>query len=312
MYKILVNDGMHATGQKMLEDANCKVETNKVAQADLPKELPNYDVIIVRSATKVRKDLIDSCPNLKIIARGGVGLDNIDVDYAKSKGIQVMNTPAASSLAVAELAFGHMFSLARSIYKANREMPTGGATDFKALKKSYSKGIQLRGKTLGIIGLGRIGRETARIGFSLGMKILGVDPFHKSLDMKVNDGYDVSITTVDMETMIQNSDFITLHIPNTGKPVLTKEHFDMMKNGAFLVNASRGGTVDEDTMLEALNSGKLAGAGVDVFENEPNPRKDILSHPNVSLSPHIGASTQEAQANIGIELAEQILAFKKN
>ena len=310
MYKILVNDGMHSTGQKMLEDAKCKVETTKVDQKDLPKELPNYDVIIVRSATKVRKDLIDSCPNLKIIARGGVGLDNIDVDYAKSKGIKVMNTPAASSLAVAELAFGHMFGLARSLYKANREMPSTGSTDFKALKKSYSKGVQLRGKTLGIIGLGRIGQETARIGFSLGMKILGVDPFHKQLEMKVNDGYNVSITTVDMETMLQNSDFITLHIPNTGKPVLTKQHFDMMKNGAFLVNASRGGTVDEDAMLEALNSGKLAGAGVDVFENEPNPRADILNHPNVSLSPHIGASTQEAQANIGIELAEQILAFK--
>lgn len=310
MYKILVNDGMHSTGQKMLEDAKCKVETTKVDQKDLPKELPNYDVIIVRSATKVRKDLIDSCPNLKIIARGGVGLDNIDVDYAKSKGIKVMNTPAASSLAVAELAFGHMFGLARSLYKANREMPSTGSTDFKALKKSYSKGVQLRGKTLGIIGLGRIGQETARIGFSLGMKILGVDPFHKQLEMKVNDGYNVSITTVDMETMLQNSDFITLHIPNTGKPVLTKQHFDMMKNGAFLVNASRGGTVDEDAMLEALNSGKLAGAGVDVFENEPNPRTDILNHPNVSLSPHIGASTQEAQANIGIELAEQILAFK--
>ncbi len=312
MLKILVNDGMHSTGQKMLEDANCKVNTNKVAQNELPKELPNYDVIIVRSATKVRKDLIDKCPNLKIIARGGVGLDNIDVDYAKSKGIKVMNTPAASSLAVAELAFGHMFGLARSLYKANREMPSNGSTDFKALKKSYSKGVQLRGKTLGIIGLGRIGRETARIGFALGMKILGVDPFHKNLEMKVNDGYDVSITTVDMETMLQNSDFITLHIPNAGKPVLTKKHFDMMKNGAFLINASRGGTVDEDAMMEALNSGKLAGAGVDVFENEPNPRTDILSHPNVSLSPHIGASTQEAQANIGVELADQILAFMKH
>lgn len=311
MLKILVNDGMHGTGQKMLEDAKCKVNTTKVEQKDLPKELPNYDVIIVRSATKVRKDLIDSCPNLKIIARGGVGLDNIDVDYAKSKGIKVMNTPAASSLAVAELAFGHMFGLARSLYKANREMPKKGATDFKSLKKSYAKGVQLSGKTLGVIGLGRIGRETARIGFSMGMKILGVDPFHKQLEMKVNDGYDVSISTVDMETMLQNSDFITLHIPNTGKPVLTKEHFDMMKEGVYLINASRGGTVDEDAMMEALNSGKLAGAGVDVFENEPNPRQDILNHPNVSLSPHIGASTQEAQANIGIELAEQILDFMK-
>ncbi len=312
MLKILVNDGMHITGQKMLEDAKCQVATDKVAQDDLPKELPNYDVIIVRSATKVRKDLIDSCPNLKIIARGGVGLDNIDVDYAKSKGIKVMNTPAASSLAVAELAFGHMFSLARSIYKANREMPTKGATDFKSLKKSYAKGVQLRGKTLGIIGLGRIGQATARIGLALGMEVLGVDPFHKQLDINVNDGHQVSLTTVDMETMLKKSDFITLHIPNTGKPVLTKQHFDLMKDGTYLVNASRGGTVDEDAMLEALNSGKLAAAGVDVFENEPTPRTDILNHPNVSLSPHIGASTQEAQANIGVELADQILAFMKN
>ena len=312
MLKILVNDGMHITGQKMLEDASCQVETSKVDQKDLTSQLPNYDVIIVRSATKVRKELIDSCPNLKIIARGGVGLDNIDVDYAKSKGIKVMNTPSASSLAVAELAFGHMFSLARSIYKANREMPTKGATDFKTLKKSYAKGVQLRGKTLGIIGLGRIGQATARIAFSLGMKVLGVDPFHEKLEMTVNEGYDVSVPTVDMETMLKNSDFITLHIPNTGKPVLTKQHFDLMKNGVFLINASRGGTVDEDAMMAALNSGKLAGAGVDVFENEPNPRTDILTHANVSLSPHIGASTLEAQENIGIELADQILAFMKN
>ena len=312
MIKILINDGIHPDGKALLEKAGYQVDTDKVAQEDLPKVLPNYDAIVVRSATKVRQALIDNCPNLKIIARGGVGLDNIDVKYARDKNIQVMNTPAASSQAVAELVFGHLFSIARFLHTANRDMPTKGNTDFKSLKKSYSKGVQLRGKTMGIIGFGRIGQETARIALGLGMHVLAVDPMLAEAEITVLEtpqgNVNMTVKTVPMETMLAEADCISLHIPNLGKPVLGKAEFDQMKDGVMLVNCSRGGTVDEDAMLEALNSGKVAAAGIDVFENEPTPRQDILVHPNVSLSPHIGASTTQAQANIGLELADKIIA----
>lgn len=301
----------------MLEAAGFEVHTDKIAQDDLPAELPKYDVICVRSATKVRKALIDQCPNLKIIARGGVGLDNIDVDYARSKGIQVINTPAASSESVAELVFAHLFGLVRSLHLSNRAMPASGDTQFKALKKSYSKGVQLRGKTIGIIGFGRIGQETARIALGLGMHVLPVDLYVDAVDMKLqvygapNVALSVRMETVAMEEMLAQADFISLHIPFTGKPVLSTNEFDQMKDGVILINAARGGTVDEDALLKALNDGTVAAAGLDVFENEPTPRRDVLEHPNVSLTPHIGASTVEAQANIGVELAEKITAFFK-
>lgn len=313
MIKILVNDGMHADGKVLLEKAGYEVNTTKVAQEDLPAQLPDYDVIIVRSATKVRKDLIDACPKLKIIARGGVGLDNIDVDYAKSKGIQVMNTPAASSQSVAELVFAHAFSLARSVYSANRDMPSKGDTAFKSLKKSYSKGMQLRGKTLGIIGFGRIGQETARIGVGMGMNVLPVDPYVQEATIELSlfnqDSISVTLPTVEMDDMLAKADFISLHIPFLGKAVLSTDEFAKMKDGVIVVNAARGGVIDEDALLAALESGKVAAAGLDVFENEPTPRKDLLSHDRISLSPHIGASTLEAQANIGLELADQITAY---
>lgn len=316
MIKILVNDGMHAEGKALLEKAGYQVNTNKVAQEDLPAQLPDYDVIIVRSATKVRKDLIDVCPNLKIIARGGVGLDNIDVEYAKSKGIQVMNTPAASSESVAELVFAHAFSLARFVHSANRDMPTKGNTEFKSLKKSYAKGSQLRGKTLGVIGFGRIGQETARIGLGMGMNVLPVDPFVEEATVSVNlfnkESIDVNLPTVGMDEMLAQADFISLHVPFLGKAVLSTAEFSKMKDGIIIVNAARGGVIDEDALLAALESGKVAAAGLDVFENEPTPRKDLLTHPRISLTPHIGASTLEAQTNIGLELADQITAFFEN
>jgi len=312
MVKILVNDGIHPDGKTILEGAGYQVDTNKIAQDDLPAKLPEYDVIVVRSATKVRQALIDQCPNLKIIARGGVGLDNIDVTYAKEKGIQVINTPAASSLAVAELAFAHMFTLARSLHDANRQMPSKGDTEFKKLKKAYAKGMQLRGKTLGVIGFGRIGQETARIGLALGMKVMPVDLMidKANIDIELYSGdnskFSVTLDTVPMEEMLANSDFISLHVPFTGKAILGKAAFDQMKDGMILVNAARGGTVDEEALLTALESGKVAAAGLDVFENEPTPKKALLEHGRISLSPHIGASTVEAQANIGLELASKI------
>ena len=315
MAKILVNDGIHPDGKMLLEDAGYEVQTDKIAQDDLPARLPEFDAIVVRSATKVRQDLIDQCPNLKIIARGGVGLDNIDVAYAKSKGIQVMNTPAASSQSVAELAFAHMFSLSRFLHLANRDMPTKGDTEFKALKKSYSKGVQLRGKTLGVIGFGRIGQETARIGLAIGMNVMPVDLVidETNVNISLYNSDDVQLSvrmkTYDMDEMLAKADYISLHVPSVGKAILAKEQFDKMKDGVIVINTARGGTIDEADLLDALNSGKVGGAGLDVFENEPTPLRSLLDHPKISVSPHIGASTLEAQRNIGLELADKIIGF---
>jgi D-3-phosphoglycerate dehydrogenase len=312
--KILVNDGIEPIGKQLLEAAGFTVDTNKIDQADLATRLNEYDAICVRSATKVRKDLIDACPNLKAIGRGGVGLDNIDVEYAKSKGIAVINTPAASSRSVGELAMAHMLSLSRFLYQSNREMPQNGHTQFNDLKKAYAKGIELEGKTIGIIGFGRIGQETAKCALGMGMDVLAVDPYVSEVTLAIGPaalGFEVDITTVNMEDMLADADYISLHIPSVGKPILGAEEFAKMKDGVIIINCSRGGTVDEDALLEALNSGKVAAAGLDVFDNEPSPRQDILTHPKISLTPHIGASTEEAQNKIGQELAEKMIAALK-
>jgi D-3-phosphoglycerate dehydrogenase len=315
MIKILANDGIEADGQLLLEDAGFEVSTAKVAQVDLPNALPDYDVVIVRSATKIRKELIDVCPNLKIIARGGVGLDNIDVDYAKSKGIKVINTPAASSRSVAELTFGHMLSLARSLHDANREMPVKGATDFKTLKNNYGGGMELKGKTLGIIGFGRIGQETARIALGLGMKVLPVDLYVNEATISIElfeidqASISVKLNTVNMQTMLANSDIITVHVPFSGEQALLgAAEIASMKDGVILINTARGGIIDEGALLDGLSSGKIGGAALDVFNNEPTPNVALLTHPKISVSPHIGAATNEAQSNIGKELADQIIA----
>lgn len=312
MVKILVNDGIEADGKLILEDAGYEVNTTTVAQEDLTKELPNYDVIIVRSATKVRKDLIDACPNLKIIARGGVGTDNIDVAYARSKGIEIITTPAASSQSVAELAMGHIFSLTRFLHRSNREMATG---DFKKLKSAYAQGVQLKGKTLGIVGFGRIGQELARIALAMGMDVLVSDPFIKETDLTIGlyNSKDVKLSihlsSYPLTEVLKKADFISLHTPALEKPLIGADEMAMMKDGAIIVNCARGGVVDEDALLAALESGKIGGAGLDAFMNEPNPRADLLNHPRISVSPHIGAATMEAQANIGLELADKIIAF---
>ena len=312
MAKILINDGLHPSGIQMLEDAGHSVSTEKIPQEELSQKLPEYDGICVRSATKVRTDLIDQCPNLKFIGRGGVGLDNIDVDYAKSKGIAVLNTPAASSRSVAELAFAHMLSLARFVHQSNREMPNNGNSSFGKLKKSYSKGLELEGKTLGVLGLGRIGQEAAKIGLGLGMNVIGVDPFIEG-GVKLNwniagNNIEAEVPSLPLNDMLSQADFITMHIPFTGSPALSKDEFAQMKKGVYIVDAARGGTIDEDALLEALENGTVEAVGLDVFENEPTPREDILAHPKISLTPHIGASTLEAQEKIGTELAGKILS----
>lgn len=314
MIKILINDGMNPSGIKKLQDHGFEVHTTKIAQEDLDDQLNEYDAICVRSATKVRTSLIDKCPNLKLIGRGGVGMDNIDVVYARSKDIKVINTPTASSRSVAELAFAHLLSISRFVYKSNRAMPSEGASDFGALKKSYSKGFELEGKTLGIIGGGNIGRETAKIALGLGMNVLFVDPFVAKVAISMTiagQAINVSLNTVSMPEMLAVADVITLHIPFTGKAVLAEAEFNQMKNGVVIINAARGGTVDEEALLKALDSGKVSAAGLDVFENEPSPRIELLTHPNISLTPHIGASTNEAQDKVGMELADQMIAFFK-
>lgn len=314
MIKILANDGIHPDGKTLLEEAGYQVDTEKIPQDQLAEKLPEYDVVIVRSATKIRKELIDQCPKLKVIARAGVGLDNVDHQYAKEKGLTVFNTPAASSKAVAELAFTHMFNLARLVHQSNYQM-RDAAADFKKLKKAYSGGVQLRGKTLAIVGFGRIGQEVARIGLALGMRVLPTDPMVDSADIDItlydpsNLSLKVKVETVDWEEALANADFITFHVPGIGKPLLGKEEFAKMKNNVIIVNTARGGIVEEQALLEALEAGEVAGAGLDVFENEPTPMRALIEHPQVSVTPHIGASTVEAQANIGLELADKILAF---
>lgn len=311
--KILANDGISQSGIDALEKAGFEVILTKVAQDQLANYIHKNDieVLLVRSATKVRKDLIDACPTLKIIGRGGVGMDNIDVEYAREKGIKVINTPAASSRSVAELVFAHLLGSVRFLNNANRDMPLEGDSKFKELKKSYAAGTELRGKTLGIIGLGRIGSEVAKIALGLGMNVIarGDKTETVPIELEFFDGQKVffKIKRVPKNELLAQSDFISVHLPAQKEYVLGKEEIKQMKDGAGIVNAARGGVVDEVALVEALDSGKLAFAALDVFEKEPTPEITVLMNQKLSLSPHIGGSTLEAQDRIGTELAEQII-----
>lgn len=316
--KVLANDGISKKGIKALEKGGFEVITTKVAQEQVANYLNTHsiDVLLVRSATKVRQDIIDNCPGLKIIGRGGVGMDNIDVDYARSKGIHVINTPAASSESVAELVFAHLFSGIRFLHDANRNMPLEGDTNFNNLKKAYANGVELRGKTLGIIGFGRIGQAVAKIALGLGMKVIASDKYVGEAVIRV-DFYNgqfinVDIVTEPLEDLFRHSDFITLHVPAQDGYVIGKEELKIMKDDVGIVNAARGGVIDEVALVEALDEGKVLFAGLDVFENEPTPEIKILMNPKISLTPHIGAATNEAQDRIGTELAEQIISLLKN
>ncbi len=316
---ILANDGISNSGIEALEAAGFTVSTSTIAQENLIDEInkQNFEVLLVRSATKVRADVIDGCPNLKLIGRGGVGLDNIDVTYAKEKGIDVINTPAASSQSVAELVMSHLFSISRSVYDSNRNMPNSTNGDFKTLKKKYAKGSELRGKTLGVIGFGRIGQYTAKYALGCGMNVIAFDPFIEKISIEIaiaNQVVEVPINMTDMQQLLNNSDYISLHVPmpNDGKAIIGKAEFNSMKDGVKIVNAARGGVIDEDALITALNSGKVSAAALDVFTGEPNPRTDLLKHEKISLTPHIGAATSEAQDRIGTELAEKIITKFNN
>ena len=313
MTKVLANDGISQSGIDALTAKGFDVITKKVNQEDLISTInsENYEVLLVRSSTTIRKDMIDACPNLKIIGRGGVGMDNIDVEYARKKGINVINTPAASSASVAELVFAHLFSMVRFLFDSNKQMALSGDSDFKGLKKAYSSGRELAGKTLGIIGFGKIGQEVAKRAIGLGMKVKAHDKFIDEANITLkffnSDKKSFTIQTESMEEVLKNSDFITLHIPKTGdKAVIGAEEIGIMKTGAGIVNAARGGVVDETALMFALDKEKLAYAGLDVFDNEPNPSIHICMHNAISLTPHIGGATLEAQSRIGTELADQI------
>ncbi|MFD0862180.1 D-2-hydroxyacid dehydrogenase [Sungkyunkwania multivorans] len=315
--KVLANDGVSQSGIDALEQAGFEVLTTTVAQDQLIDYINenSISVLLVRSATKVRKDIIDNCPSLKVIGRGGVGMDNIDVAYAREKGLHVINTPAASSSSVAELVFAHLFGGVRFLHDANRNMPLEGDSKFKALKKAYAGGIELRGKTLGVIGFGRIGQATAKVALGVGMKVVASDPFVEeatiSLDFYDGQKVDFSIKTIGFDEVLAQADFITLHVPAQKDYVIGKAQFEKMKNGVGIVNAARGGVIDEVALVAALDSGKVAFAGLDVFEKEPTPEVQLLMQPKLSLTPHIGAATGEAQDRIGTELAEQIISILK-
>ncbi len=315
MKKILANDGISQTGIEELKAGGFEVNTTTVAQEQLVNYINENQItgLLVRSATQVRQDIIDSCPSLKLIGRGGVGMDNIDVSYAKEKGIHVINTPAASSESVAELVFAHLFGGVRFLYDANRNMPLDGDSKFKQLKKAYAGGSELRGKTLGGIGFGRIGQATAKIALGIGMKVIYSDPFIEkaSIDVSFYNGQSLTFDfeSISKEEVLATADFITLHVPAQKEYVIGKNEFGLMKNGVGLVNAARGGVIDEVALVDALEDGKVAFAGLDVFESEPKPEIRILMHPKISLTPHIGAATGEAQDRIGSELASQIISL---
>lgn len=312
--KILANDGISPLGEKILKEAGYDVETNTVPQEELVDYINtnNVEVLLVRSATTVRQPMLDACSGLKAVGRGGVGMDNIDVDYARDNGVSVFNTPGASSQAVAELVIGHMFSLARGLHDSNRQMPLNGKSEFKSLKKKYGKGIELRGKTLGIVGLGRIGQQTAKYALGMGMKVIGTDAFAKSVEIDLGiEGCDCKVTlnSVDFDEVLKTSDFISLHIPAqpNGQPVIGKAEIEKMKEGVILINLARGGIIGESDLVEGLDSGHIRAAAIDVYVNEPSPDADLLKHEKLSLTPHTGAATVEAQDRIGEELADYIM-----
>jgi D-3-phosphoglycerate dehydrogenase len=316
--KVLANDGIADSGKNILIEAGIELLEAKVSQEHLISFINEneVDVLLVRSATKVRRDLLDACPTLKIVGRGGVGMDNIDVEYAIEKDIYVINTPNASSRSVAEMVFAHFFSLARFLHESNRLMPLEGDTHFNALKKSFSKAVELEGKTLGVIGFGGIGMEVVKMGISLGMKVkvLTRKPRTKKISLEFFDGQkvDFEISSTDhLDEFLKEADFISINTPKTSEYILDTPQFEKMKDGVFIVNTARGGVLNEVALLDFIESGKVAGAALDVFENEPSPELTLLMNPNLSLSPHVGGNTVDAQEKIAAELAVQIIDIKK-
>lgn len=300
--RILANDGLDEQTYKTLEQLGHEMIKGHYDAKELDNLIKDIDVIIVRSATKIRAKTIDCAAKtrrFKMIIRAGVGMDNIDVEYARKKGIIVNNTPKASSAAVAELAIAHMFCVARFMGEANITMKKGEWN-----KKQY-KGIELFGKKLGLIGFGQIALETAKKAKSLGMKIYYTN---RTGDKNYSD-----YKWLKFDELLKKVDFLSLHIPYDEKtcPIISEREFSIMKDGVFLINTSRGGVLDEKALINALDNGKVAGAGIDVFLDEPHPDMELVKHPKVNASPHIGASTKEAQARIGTEILNIINSMEE-
>ena len=310
--KVLANDGISSSGKAALASNGHILLETTVAQDQLAAfiQSENIEVLLVRSATVVRKDLIDQCPSLKVIGRGGVGMDNIDVDYARGKGLKVINTPAASSQSVAELVFAHLAGMVRFLHDSNRNMPLEGDSKFKQLKKTYAGGVELKGRTLGVVGFGRIGRSLAKLALGHGMDVIFYDMVSDDVTLDLELGNGVSATAnvkwVDFDQLLSQSDFISLHVPGSGKAIIGADQIAKMKPGSGLLNAARGGVIDEPALIAALESGHIRYAGLDVFVDEPTPAVQVLMNDKVSITPHIGAATEEAQDRIGTELADQI------
>lgn len=315
--KVLANDGISQSGKDALAAAEIELLDAKVSQENLAGFINEnlVDVLLVRSATQVRQELIDACPSLKIVGRGGVGMDNIDVEYAIEKGLYVINTPKASSRSVAEMVFAHFFSLARFLHESNRLMPLEGDTHFSAMKKSFSSAVELEGKTLGVIGFGGIGIEVVKMGISIGMKVkvLTRTPRTETVSLDFFDGQKVNFEITsgnDWDIFLENTDFISINTPKADEYILDTPQFMKMKDGVFIVNTARGGVLNEVALLDFIDNGKVAGAALDVFENEPAPELPLLMNPNLSLSPHLGGNTIDAQEKIGTELATQIIEIR--
>lgn len=301
MIRILAADGMEASAIRTLEESGFEVVNEHYELPELMEKIKEFDVVVVRSATKIREPLIDEAlktGRLKLVIRGGVGVDNIDVKYAEEKGISVRNTPNASSASVAELAIGHMFNIARHIHSANVTMREG------RWNKKHYEGIELSGKTLGLIGFGRIAKEVAKRADALGMKVIYTN---RSGHKPENDPF----RYVTMEELYKEADFISLHMPKLAdRPYLIgKEEIEKMKDGVYLVNTARGGLIDEEALCDALDRGKVTAAAVDVFKEEPTKNERIYTHEKISLTPHTGASTVEAQLRIGEEIISIIKTF---
>lgn len=313
---VLANDGLSERGIQLLKEAGITVLEARVSPEHLSQFINDnqVDVLLVRSATQVRKELIDRCPNLKIIGRGGIGMDNIDVEYAIDKGLYIINTPKASCKSVAELVFAHFFSLARFLHESNRLMPLEGETQFNALKKSFNNATELSGKTLGVVGMGNIGLEVIKMGIALGMKILAYNrtPKTETVQLSFYDGQslDFKVQSTELSEVLENSDFISLNTGKTDEYLIDFNELTMMKEGVFIANTARGGVINEVALLDAIESGKVYGAALDVFEKEPAPEVLILMNPALSLSPHVGGNTIDAQNRIGEELAQQIIKIK--
>lgn len=299
MYKVLVSDALSEEGLKVLKDEKeLQVDVKlKLPPEELKAIIKDYDALVVRSSTKVTKDIIDAATKLKVIGRAGVGLDNVDAEAASKRGIIVMNTPAGNTISTCEHTWSLMLSMSRNVANANASLKEG-----KWDRNKYM-GVELYGKTLGIIGLGRIGTEVAKRAMAFGMKVIAYDPY-----LTVEKANELGIELVEVKDIIKQADYITVHTPltNDTKHMISDKEFEQMKPGVRIVNCARGGIIDEAALIRALDSGKVAGAALDVYESEPPKDFTIFKHDKLVATPHLGASTEEAQVNVAVEVSKQV------